>query len=245
MKENVKEMNRKKYVVIMAAGSGSRMGADRPKQFLELGGKAILHRTMEVFLESCPEVTMVVVLPEEHIAYWKDYCYSRNFVCRQILVKGGITRFHSVRNALEKVPEGALVAIHDGVRPLVSPELVKTLFAAAEKSCGAIPVTSCTDTIKSLCKKTWEDGSETYQPVSGQLIDRSFLYGAQTPQIFHSEVLKDAYRQAYDTAFTDDASVVEKYGKSPSYIIGERLNMKITTKEDLILAEAVLKLRKV
>ena len=237
-------MDRKKYVVIMAAGSGSRMGADKPKQFLELGGKAILHRTIEVFLEACPDVTVITVLPDEHIAYWKEYCYDRSFICPQILVKGGITRFHSVRNALAKVPDGALVAIHDGVRPLVSPNLVRSLFSAVEKAGGVIPVVPCIDTMKVLEKKVWDDGSQTYSLISDRSVDRSVLYGAQTPQIFKSEILKDAYRQAYDTAFTDDASVVEKYGKSLSYVIGERLNMKITTREDLILAEAVLNVRK-
>jgi 2-C-methyl-D-erythritol 4-phosphate cytidylyltransferase len=237
-------MDRKKYVVMMAAGSGSRMGADKPKQFLELGGKAILHRAIEVFLEACPGVTVITVLPDEHIAYWKEYCYDRNFICPQILVKGGITRFHSVRNALAKVPDGALVAIHDGVRPLVSPELVRSLFSELEKACGAIPIVPCIDTMKVLGKKTWDDGSQTYSLIPGQSVDRSLLYGAQTPQVFRSEVLKEAYGQAYDTAFTDDASVVEKYGKSLSYVIGERLNMKITTREDLVLAEAVLNIRK-
>ena len=244
LKENVKSMDRQKYVVIMAAGSGSRMGADKPKQFLEIGGKALLHRTIEVFLETCPDVAVITVLPDEHIGYWKDYCYARNFICPQILVKGGITRFHSVRNALEKVPDGALVAIHDGVRPLVSPSLVNDLFLAAEKVDGVIPVVPCIDTMKALVRKLWDDGSQTYSPAPGQMPDRSLLYGAQTPQIFKSEVLKEAYRQAYDTSFTDDASVVEKYGKSLSYMMGERLNIKITTPEDLILAEAVLNVRK-
>jgi 2-C-methyl-D-erythritol 4-phosphate cytidylyltransferase len=160
------------------------------------------------------------------------------------LVKGGITRFHSVRNALEKVPEGALVAIHDGVRPLVSPQLVKGLFDAAQKHCGVIPIVPCIDTMKPLKKKVWDDGSETLSAVPGAVADRSMLYGAQTPQVFHSELLKDAYNQAFDTAFTDDASVVERYGKSLSYVMGERLNIKITTQEDLVLAEAVLKIRK-
>ena len=97
----------------MAGGSGTRMGAAVPKQFLELGGKAVLRRTIEVFLEACPGISVVTVLPQEHIDYWKDYCYRHNFICPQILVKGGITRFHSVRNALEKVPEGALVATRE------------------------------------------------------------------------------------------------------------------------------------
>ena len=228
----------------MAGGSGTRMGAAVPKQFLELGGKAVLRRTIEVFLEACPGISVVTVLPQEHMDYWKDYCYRHNFICPQILVKGGITRFHSVRNALEKVPEGALVAIHDGVRPLVTSELVTRLFGAAETRQGVIPVVPCIDTMKVLQKKVWEDGSETYSAMPGQTADRSVLYGAQTPQVFQSETIKEAYTQAYDTAFTDDASVAEKYGKSLSYMIGERLNIKITTQEDLVLAEAVLNVRK-
>ena len=237
-------MNRRKYVIVVAGGSGSRMGAAKPKQFLELGGKAILRRTIEVFLDACPDVNIIVVLPEEHMAYWKDYCYKYNFICPQILVKGGFTRFHSVKNALEKVPDGALVAVHDGVRPLLTSGMVRSLFSTAETSQAVIPVTPCVDTMKVLQKKEWEDGSQTYIAVPGQSVDRSLLYGAQTPQIFHSELLKSAYKQAYDTSFTDDASVVERYGKSLSYVIGERLNIKITTQEDLVLAEAILSLRK-
>jgi len=228
----------------MAAGSGTRMGAKMPKQFLELDGKAILRKTMEVFLEACPDISVVTVLPGQYMDYWRDYCYRNNFICPQILVKGGITRFHSVRNALDKVPEGAVVAVHDGVRPLVTVEMVRDMFDKAESTPALIPVIPCVDTMKVLQKKVWDDGSETLAAVVGQSVDRSVLYGAQTPQIFHSELLKAAYGQAFDTAFTDDASVVEKYGKSLSYVMGERLNIKITTGEDLVLAEAVLKVRK-
>ncbi len=231
-------MERKKFVVIMAAGSGTRMGAQMPKQFLELDGKAILQRTIEVFTEACPGISVITVLPQDHIAYWREYCLDRNFICPQILVHGGITRFHSVRNALEKVPEGALVAVHDGVRPLVSPGLVREMFSKAENVPALIPVVPCVDTMKVLEMK---DGELVTIP--GAVADRSVLFGAQTPQIFHSEVLKDAYSMAYDTSFTDDASVLEKYGKSLSYHIGERLNIKITTQDDLLLARAVLSLR--
>ena len=134
----------------MAAGSGSRMGADRPKQFLELGGKAVLQRTIEVFLEAQPDITVVTVLPEQFIGYWKDYCYARNFVCPQILVKGGMTRFHSVRNALERIPDGAVVGVHDGVRPLITPALVSRLYSMADGQDGVIPVTPCVETLKVL-----------------------------------------------------------------------------------------------
>ncbi|MBR2609057.1 MAG: 2-C-methyl-D-erythritol 4-phosphate cytidylyltransferase [Bacteroidales bacterium] len=229
-------MERKRYVVIMAAGSGSRMGAQLPKQFLELDGKAILQKTMEAFLEACPGISVICVLPDEFIQYWKDYCLEHNFICPQILVKGGITRFHSVRNALERVPEGALVAVHDGVRPLVTPGKIRELFGLAENCPGVIPVVPCVDTMKVL-QASGHDG--LWEEIPGRTVDRSILFGAQTPQIFQSEIIKAAYGMAYDTSFTDDASVVSRYGKSLSYAMGERLNIKITTPEDLILARAV------
>ena len=230
-------MDRKKYVIVMAAGSGTRMGADKPKQFLEIDGKAILQMTIETFFKACPDISVITVLPEAHMSYWRDYCLERTFTYPQILVKGGITRFHSVKNALEKVPEGAIVAVHDGVRPLVTAELIRDMFEKAEKEQSLIPVTPCVDTMKVLEKK-----GESLVSVPGASVDRSVLFGAQTPQIFHSEILKEAYSQAFDTSFTDDASVVEKYGKSLSYVLGERLNIKITTQDDLILARAILSL---
>lgn len=232
-------MERKKFVIIMAAGSGTRMGAQMPKQFLELDGKAILQKTIEVFQEACPGISVITVLPQDHISYWRQYCLDRNFICPQILVPGGITRFHSVRNALDRVPDGAVVAVHDGVRPLLSPGLVRDVFKAAETQQAVIPVTPCVDTIKVL-----ESKEGRLEAVPGAKADRSVLYGAQTPQVFHSEVIKEAYSMAYDTAFTDDASVLEKYGKSLSFVIGERLNIKITTQDDLLLARAVISLRK-
>ncbi len=230
-------MERSKYVIIMAAGSGTRMGSSVPKQFIELEGKAILHKTIEVFLDACPDIKVITVLPQEHIGYWKEYCLKRNFTCPQVLVKGGITRFHSVKNALEKVPEGALVAVHDGVRPLVSVELVRKMFDMAEDVPALIPAVPCVDTMKMLQK----DGDRLV-PVAGAVVDRSFLYGVQTPQIFHSEVLKAAYALPYETSFTDDGSVVEKYGKNLSFITGERFNIKITTQDDLLLAQAIISL---
>ena len=230
-------MARKKFVIVMAAGSGTRMGADVPKQFIEIDGKAILQMTIETFLKACPDVSVVTVLPEAHIPYWKNYCLERNFTCPQVVVKGGITRFHSVRNALERIPEGAVVAVHDGVRPLITVGLVREMFEKSEDIPALIPVVPCVDTMKVLEK----DGDQLVT-VPGATVDRSVLYGAQTPQIFHSEIIKEAYSLAYDTSFTDDASVVEKYGKSLSYVIGERLNIKITTQDDLILARAILSL---
>lgn len=231
-------MKRRRYVIVMAAGSGTRMGGSLPKQFLEIGGKAILQQTIEVFLEACPGISVVTVLNADYIQYWRDYCLKHNFTCPQMIVAGGITRFHSVRNALEKIPEGAIVAVHDGVRPLVTASLVKEMFGNASDIPALIPVVPCVDTLKVLRK----EGDEL-RTVEGAVADRSVLYAAQTPQIFHSEILKAAYSMAYDTMFTDDASVIQKYGKSLSYTMGERLNIKITTQEDLLLARAVMSLR--
>ena len=231
-------MERRRYVIIMAAGSGTRMGADLPKQFLKLDGKAILQRTIEVFLEACPGITVVTVLPQDYIDYWRSYCLRHNFICPQITVPGGITRFHSVRNALNKIPDGALVAVHDGVRPLVTAGLVRNMFESAAEVPALIPVLPCVDTMKVLRK----EGDEL-KTVDGAVADRSVLYAAQTPQVFHSEVLKSAYSLPYETSFTDDASVVQKNEISLSYTMGERLNIKITTQEDLLLAGAVMSLR--
>lgn len=232
-------MERKRYVIIMAAGSGTRMGADMPKQFLDMDGKAVLQRTIEVFLAACPGISVVTVLPADFIQYWKDYCLEHNFICPQVLVKGGITRFHSVRNALTKIPDGAIAAVHDGVRPLITSDKVRELFDLAEDKVGVVPVIPCVDTMKVLkpsdIEGIWDEADEE--------ADRSVLFGAQTPQVFQSEILKKAYDQAYDPAFTDDASVVSRYGKSLSYVMGERLNIKITTPEDLVMAKAIVAVR--
>ena len=224
---------------MMAAGSGSRMGAKLPKQFLEIGGKVILRRSIETFIEACPDIRVVTVLPEQYIPYWEKYCMEKNFLCPQVIVKGGITRFHSVRNALEKIPDGAIVAVHDGVRPLATPDFIRKIMNKAETVSALIPVIPCVDTLKVLHEKNGELCS-----VSGRHADRSELFGAQTPQVFHSEVLKRAYTQPYDTSFTDDASVVESAKENLSFMTGERFNIKITTKDDMDFAEAILLMRK-
>lgn len=227
-------MERKKYLVVTAGGTGTRMGAAVPKQFLELDGVPILRRTMEVFLRAIPDIQVITVLPEGHVAYWRQYCLKANFVCPQRLVKGGFTRFHSVKNALKYVPDGALVAVQDGVRPLISVDKVRELFKAADTAPAVIPVMPVTDTLKVLEKR---GGALA---VTGEQVDRSRIYGAQTPQVFQSEALKAAYSLQFDTAFTDDASVAERYGIALTFLEGERFNLKITTPEDLVLAKAIL-----
>lgn len=233
-------MTRKKYLLLTAGGSGTRMGGPVPKQFMELGGKAVLHVTIGRFMRAEPDLRVLTVLPESYIPFWRDYCASRNLVVRQTLVKGGISRFHSVRNALSHVPDGALVAVHDGVRPLVSSEFIRRMFGLAEDVPAIVPVVPSVDTIRALERTQSGDGTVQFRQLEGVRTDRNILFRVQTPQIFHSEVLKAAYSLPYDVSFTDDASVVERYGIPVSFADGEPLNIKITTPSDMKFAEAVL-----
>ena len=230
-------MDRKKYLVVTAGGSGTRMGASMPKQFLDLGGRAVLQMTLERFMDACPDIKVITVLPEAHIAWWRRYCRDRNFNCPQRLVPGGFTRFHSVKNALDFVPDGVLVAVHDAVRPLLSTGLIRAMFERMETVRALIPVVPSVDTLTVLDK-----GPDGTLRDAGEEVDRSRIYGAQTPQMFQSEDLKAAYGQGFDLSFTDDASVARKYGIPLSYIAGERNNIKLTTPEDLSLAEAILRI---
>ena len=143
-------MRKKVYGVFVAGGSGVRMGTEVPKQFLELGGRPILQQSIMKFLGACPEMVPVVALPADHISTWKQLCQDNRFDLPQIVVEGGITRFHSVRNALAKIPDGALVLIHDGVRPLLSIDLIRRILEVSSEERCVIPVTPVTDTLKSL-----------------------------------------------------------------------------------------------
>ena len=233
-------MERKKFLIVTAGGMGTRMAGSVPKQFIQLEGKPILRLTIERFLEAVPDVQVITVLPEAHIATWRQYCIKEDFTCPQRLVKGGFTRFHSVKNALAFVPDGALVAVQDGVRPLLSIGKIRELFTLAQNVPALIPVMPVTDTLKVLDRK--KDGTLA---ASGESIDRSRIFGAQTPQLFYSELLKQAYGQGFDTLFTDDASVAERYEIPLTFVEGERLNIKITTPEDLVLARAISQSRPV
>lgn len=230
-----------KILIVMAAGSGSRMGSATPKQFLDLGGKPILRRTIESFISAEPDIRVITVLPKDHISFWKEYCLSADFNYPQLLVQGGFTRFHSVRNALERVPEGAVVAIHDGVRPLVSPGLIKGMFSLmSTRRCRAlIPVLPSIDTLRILDRRVDDSGIETLT-ASEEELDRSRVYRVQTPQMFVSEDIKAAYSQAFDTSFTDDASVASKKGIPLSFCEGERYNFKLTSPEDLEMARMII-----
>ena len=226
------------YAVLVAGGSGTRMGSETPKQFLPLDGIPILQRTMMRFMEAVPGIRFVTVLPASHIDEWKRLCALNSFNCPQTMVAGGITRFHSVKNALERIPDGAIVMIHDGVRPFVSTDLLGRILEEMQSQRAVIPVTPVTDTLKLL-----GSDSEGVLREEGPAPQRSRLWGAQTPQTFLSEDIKEAYRQAFEKSFTDDASVASRKGIPLSFVQGERFNIKITTPEDLVFGEAILKCR--
>ena len=225
-------MERKKYVIFTAGGSGTRMKSAEPKQFLLLDGLPVLHRSILAFVDACPDVKVVTVLPREHISLWEDLCTKYPLDVPQRIVEGGITRFHSVKNALAKVPDGVVVAVHDGVRPLVSGALIKEMFSQMRGCRALIPVLPVTDTLKSLMRNSDGRIVATGDPDP----DRSRVFGAQTPQMFLSEELRAAYELPYDLSYTDDASVAARYGIPLSYIDGERNNIKLTTPEDMELA---------
>ena len=222
-------MSRPKYVIIVAGGEGRRMGAPIPKQFLEIAGVPILRHTAAKFLGYDPDINVIFVLPSSWKEYWKEYCDNNFFIERFTMSSGGITRFHSVKNALDKVPDGALVAVHDGVRPFVPTETIARLFDTAEKEGSAVPVIPLTDSIR-----------EISDDPSGKVADRERFVCVQTPQVFRSEVLKAAYGLPYSKSFTDDASVVEAYGEKITLCPGDRENIKITTPFDLKVGEAIL-----
>lgn len=235
-------MDKKIFVIMMAAGRGVRMGTSVPKQFLELEGKPLLRLSIERFVEARPDIHVVTVLPAGHIKVWREYCERQSLMYPQMLVEGGMTRFHSVQNALKRIPDGAIVAIHDGVRPLVSVNLLRRMFDRMEDCRALIPVVPSFDTLKALRTVRTPDGFTHLETIEGQTIDRSLVFGAQTPQMFRSEDIKAAYTQGYDLSFTDDASVADKKQIPLSYIEGERYNIKITTPEDLDFARAVFRL---
>jgi len=225
----------KRYAVIVAGGRGVRMGADRPKQFLEIGGKPILRRTVERFLAFDPGIEIILVLPKEQREYWREYCLENGFLTRYTMVSGGITRFHSVQNALEYVRTDGIVAVHDGVRPFVGRDLLVRLFDAAEEHEAVIPVMPVVESVRKV--ETDASGREVSGPV-----DRDGLVLVQTPQVFRAEVLKEAYRQPFRPSFTDDASVVEATGHTVKLVPGERFNIKVTTPDDLELSKKLLTL---
>lgn len=222
-------MNKERYTIIVAGGRGLRMGGELPKQFLPLGGKPVLMRTLEIFEGEVNRI--ILVLPEDHIPFWQELCQRYHFTLPHTVALGGETRFHSVRSGLSHLPQEGLVAVHDGVRPLVSRVLIRRSFEEAERSGAALPACPVTD---SLRLRQDEGKSEA--------VDRSRYVAVQTPQTFDLGRLQQAYEQAYSPLFTDDASVYEAASLgSITLIDGEETNIKLTTPRDLLLAELLLR----
>lgn len=215
-------------IIIVAGGTGRRMGASLPKQFMMLGNSPILVHTINRMREALPVAEIVVVLPEQHIPLWHNLS-ARFDVALHRVVAGGAERFHSVAAGLAALSdEVRYIAVHDGVRPLVSKKLIIRLLLEAEKYEAVIPAIAPADS----CRIVQGDSSE--------ILDRNVLRLVQTPQLFQSEVLRKAYEQPFSPDFTDDASVVERAGHAVRLCEGERTNIKITTPEDLSFAEAII-----
>ena len=212
----------RKVALIVAGGKGERMKTSIPKQFLLLDGLPILIHTLRKF--SHFEET-ILVLPQSEFDYWKELCNTYNFTQPHLLVAGGKNRFYSAKNGLEKIEKNTLIAIHDGVRPLVSKTLIDSLIAETKNGTGVIPVIPVKDSIRKIKGET---------SIS---TDRNSLYKVQTPQCFLSADIQKAYNQEFSEMFTDDAAVFESDSGKIKIILGEEKNLKITTTEDLLVAE--------
>ena len=221
-----------RYAIITAGGSGVRMDSPLPKQFLPLLGKPLLMHTIEVFFSYDPNIHIILVLPLSQISYWDQICKEYNFTIPLQTTPGGPERFHSVKNGLKLLPDNAVVAIHDGVRPLVSEKTITETFYFAEKFGNAIPVVPVTESVRVV------------ENAFNKPMDRCTLRLVQTPQCFLAATIKKAYRVNYHESFTDDASVLEKAGEKIFLCEGNRENIKITTPADLRMAEAVLMQKK-
>jgi 2-C-methyl-D-erythritol 4-phosphate cytidylyltransferase len=219
----------KLYAVIVAGGSGKRMGAEIPKQYLELAGKPVLMHTLERFKAFDESIEIITVLPENQLRFWGEIQKKYSFNIPHTLVKGGKARFFSVRNGLQFVDAPGIVAIHDGVRPFVSVDTIKRCFEAAGELGNAIPVVPPSDTLRMI-------NDEGNHP-----LNRLMIRQVQTPQVFSAELIKNAYKQEYLPEFTDDATVLEKTGIKINLVEGNRENIKITNPEDLIISAALLR----
>lgn len=223
-----KMTEQKRYALIVAGGSGSRMNADVPKQFLLLNEKPVLMHTIERFHEYDNAMEIIVVLPEAQFPLWENLCREYKFCIQHQLVAGGSVRFESVKNGLMKIENDGIVAIHDGVRPLISFETIGRCFEIARLKGNAIPVMPVIESLRTI------DGENS------KAVDRSSFVTIQTPQVFNVSEIKSAYNQHFNEVFTDDASVLEAAGSAINLVEGNIENIKITHRADLILVQALL-----
>lgn len=220
------------YVVIVAGGQGTRMGTAIPKQFLEIQGKPVLYHTIQAFADALPEAKIILVLPAQQISYAQMVLQHFPDRLDITIVAGGTTRFHSVQNGLKAITEPGIVMVHDGVRPFVSGELIYRCLQQAIEKGSAIPAIPVSDSVR-------QTAGDQSSPV-----DRSALRMIQTPQTFRTEILLPAFEQAYQESFTDEATVCEAAGHPVFLTEGAKNNIKITTPEDITIAEAIMTTRK-
>jgi 2-C-methyl-D-erythritol 4-phosphate cytidylyltransferase len=218
-----------KYVIIVAGGTGSRMKSSVPKQFMELCGKPVLMHTMQRFYDVYPDFHFILVLNSQFEQQWKSLCEKFGFSIQHQLVEGGETRFHSVKNGLSLVPDNAVVGVHDAARPLVSKQTILDAYEMAQNNGNASPAVALSESIR------WAENG------LNKAVPREQYVQVQTPQCFQSDLIKKAFLQEYQPAFTDDASVLESMGESIHLITGNKENIKITTPQDMIIAEAFMK----
>ena len=214
----------KKFALIVAGGSGSRMNLTVPKQFVEINGLPILMHTILAFLKFDSEFEIVLVRPKNQTKTWEQLCKNHNFTPKMLLAEGGETRFESVKNGLDRIAEDGIVFIHDGVRPMVTAETLENCLLSAIKNGNALPVVKVTESLRFS------------ENTNNKSVDRSKYFLVQTPQTFRVQQIKDAYNQQESTNFTDDASVLETLGEKIFLVEGNRRNIKITYPEDLELA---------
>lgn len=215
-------------VIIVAGGKGERMQTNIPKQFIELKSRPVLMHTMDVFVQYNNQINVIVVLPETQIENWNRLCKKHAFQTKHHIVNGGTVRFESVKNGLKMASDSGLIAVHDGVRPLVNQTTIAACFREARISGAAIPVVMPVESIRQV------EGDKSVA------VDRNIFRLVQTPQVFDANILKKAYEQEFNPLFTDDASVVEAFGVKISLVEGNRENIKITTPFDIKLAEKML-----
>lgn len=219
------------FVIIVAGGSGTRMGGPVPKQFLPLCGRPVLMHTLARFHAASPRTRLILVLPEEQQARWRALCAAHGFAVAHTVVAGGATRFESARRGLAAIPADAegLVGVHDGVRPFVNAAMLAACCREARQHGAAVPVVPLTDSLRRLC------------PGGSEAVPRSQYCLVQTPQVFQIGLLRRAYAQPFRPEFTDDASVVEALGASVACAAGSPDNIKLTTPKDMAEAEAIIK----
>ena len=236
-------MNR--FVIIVAGGKGLRMGGELPKQFIPIEGRPVLMRTLDTFHACDSSIQIILVLPRDHQEYWRELCALYSFTVPHRIADGGATRFHSVQSGLALVdaPE-ALVAVHDGVRPFVSHEVISRCYADAEAHGAVVPVIPVVETVRQLIREEEAEGEARHLEVivnsKSVTVDRNAYRLVQTPQTFRATLLRRAYKQPYTDTFTDDASVVEALGEAVTLVDGNRENIKLTTPFDLIVAKALI-----